>query len=57
MFANLVYSLFKGAPAPANPWGGQTLEWKTASPPPTLNFDGPPDLSTGAYEYPVEVTD
>jgi heme/copper-type cytochrome/quinol oxidase subunit 1 len=24
----------------ADPWGGQTLEWSTASPPPVDNFDG-----------------
>lgn len=28
------------ADAPADPWGGQTLEWATASPPPFGNFDG-----------------
>ncbi len=53
--ANLVYSLFKGKPAPDNPWGGATLEWRTHTPPPTLNFDGEPDMSRGAYEYPTEV--
>ncbi|MFN8017529.1 MAG: cbb3-type cytochrome c oxidase subunit I [Acidimicrobiales bacterium] len=26
--------------SPADPWGGQTLEWLTASPPPLENFDG-----------------
>jgi cytochrome c oxidase subunit 1 len=57
MFANLAYALFKGKPAPADPWGGATLEWRTATPPPVLNFDGEPDLSRGAYEYPVEVDD
>ena len=55
MFGNLAYSVFKGARCGANPWGGQTLEWQTPSPPPTLNFDDPPDLSSGAYDYPVEV--
>ncbi len=55
MFGNLVYALFKGKPAPADPWGGATLEWRTASPPPVLNFVGEPDLNRGAYEYPVEV--
>ena len=32
----------RGAPAGDNPWGGHTLEWATASPPPAHNFDGPP---------------
>jgi len=57
MFANLVYALLKGKPAPADPWGGATLEWRTATPPPVLNFEGEPDLSRGTYEYPVEVDD
>ncbi len=35
----LVRSIFKGKPAPANPWGGTTLEWQTASPPPHFNFE------------------
>ena len=26
---NLIHSLFRGRPAPANPWGGATLEWRT----------------------------
>lgn len=55
MLGNLVYSLFKGETAEDNPWGGATLEWRTNTPPPVLNFDEAPDLSRGAYEYPVEV--
>jgi cytochrome c oxidase subunit 1 len=35
---NLAYSLFRGRRAPANPWGGATLEWQTSSPPPHDNF-------------------
>src|SRR3954452_16288877 len=31
---NAVRSLRWGQPAPADPWGGDTLEWATASPPP-----------------------
>jgi cytochrome c oxidase subunit 1 len=34
----LVYSLFRGAKAPANPWGGSSLEWRCTSPPPHDNF-------------------
>jgi len=56
MFGNLFYSLWKGAQAPDNPWGGATLEWRTSTPPPTLNFDGEPDTSRGAYEYPETVS-
>jgi cytochrome c oxidase subunit 1 len=55
MLGNLVYSLFKGDKAEDDPWGGATLEWRTNTPPPVLNFDGAPDMSRGAYEYPVEV--
>ncbi len=38
----LVHSLFRGKPAPANPWGGASLEWHTASPPIKENFLSPP---------------
>ncbi|MBI4916284.1 MAG: cytochrome c oxidase subunit I [Acidobacteria bacterium] len=34
----LIRSLIAGKPAPANPWGGATLEWQTTSPPPHDNF-------------------
>ncbi len=37
-FVNLVVSLFRGRPAPRNPWGGTTLEWQAPSPPPLYNF-------------------
>jgi cytochrome c oxidase subunit 1 len=37
--AYLLHSLFRGERAPANPWGGATLEWETSSPPPSYNFD------------------
>ncbi|MBI2710158.1 MAG: cytochrome c oxidase subunit I [Actinobacteria bacterium] len=33
-----------GAPAGDDPWGGQTLEWATTSPPPPHNFDGLPPI-------------
>ena len=41
---NLVHSLFRGRPAPANPWGGATLEWRTSSPPPHDNFATTPPV-------------
>src|SRR5690606_32212251 len=41
-FANAVWSLWRGAPAPADPWGGETLEWSVASPPPSYMFFRPP---------------
>jgi cytochrome c oxidase subunit 1 len=39
---NLIHSLRKGKPAPANPWGANTLEWRTPSPPPHDNFKETP---------------
>lgn len=38
----LVHSLLNGKQAPANPWGGVTLEWQCSSPPPFYNFARPP---------------
>ena len=38
MFWNVLRALKTGARAPADPWGGTTLEWTIASPPPTENF-------------------
>jgi cytochrome c oxidase subunit 1 len=38
----LLVSLWKGAKAPANPWGGATLEWACSSPPPHDNFSHTP---------------
>jgi cytochrome c oxidase subunit 1 len=55
MMGNLLRSLWKGDRAVDSPWGGATLEWRTATPPPVLNFDGEPDMSRGTYEYPTEV--
>ncbi len=42
MAAYLIHSLFRGRKAPANPWGGTTLEWACNSPPPEENFKTPP---------------
>jgi len=40
--ANVVRSLKGGVPAGPDPWGGDTLEWSTESPPPPFNFRYPP---------------
>ncbi|WP_237228154.1 cytochrome c oxidase subunit I [Rubinisphaera sp. JC750] len=40
----LIYSLFKGRKAPANPWGAATLEWQCSSPPPLANFEKTPSV-------------
>ena len=44
-------ALKKGAKAPANPWGGATLEWQTPSPPPRGNFHEIPIVTGGPYEF------
>jgi cytochrome c oxidase subunit 1 len=49
-FFYLVWSLRRGEPAGSNPWGARGLEWQTASPPPTDNFDTPPRLPSDARE-------
>ena len=41
----LIYSLFKGRRAPANPWGAATLEWQCSSPPPLHNFEQTPEAT------------
>ncbi|MEZ6189318.1 MAG: cytochrome c oxidase subunit I [Planctomycetota bacterium] len=46
----LVHSLFKGKLAPANPWGGATLEWHCSSPPPHDNFSVAPTVGD-PYDY------
>ena len=57
----MLWSLRYGAPAPDNPWQATGLEWRTASPPPTFNFEETPEVTWEAYEYetmplPDEVT-
>ena len=45
----LLQSLASGKKAPTNPWGGNSLEWHTPSPPPLENFHGVP-VATDPYE-------
>ncbi len=47
----LTWSMRYGKKAPANPWGAVGLEWETASPPPTFNFDDDPVVEHEAYDY------
>jgi cytochrome c oxidase subunit I len=47
----LTYSLFFGEKAKANPSMLPGLEWRTQSPPPTLNFDETPVVTWEAYEF------
>jgi cytochrome c oxidase subunit I len=42
--ANIIITLRKPRTAPADPWGGNTLEWATTSPPPPHNFDALPEI-------------
>jgi cytochrome c oxidase subunit 1 len=46
----LLHSLFRGRPAPANPWGGNSLDWWTQSPPRHDNFVETPDPED-PYEF------
>jgi cytochrome c oxidase subunit 1/cytochrome c oxidase subunit I+III len=43
---NLAVSLFRGKPAGNDPFGGDTLEWATTSPPPAYNFPVIPKVSS-----------
>lgn len=45
--ANVWVSLRHRVPAGEDPWGAQTLEWATSSPPPRHNFDSLPPI--GSY--------
>jgi len=49
----LLWSLRYGARAGANPWDAAGLEWTTASPPITHNFEETPIVDQEAYHYPV----
>jgi cytochrome c oxidase subunit 1 len=46
-----VWSMRYGRIAPANPWPGTGLEWRTSSPPPTENFHETPVVTWEAYEF------
>lgn len=51
--ANVVYSLFKGQTVGRNPWHANSLEWTAPSPPGHGNFETPPVVLRGPYEYSV----
>ena len=48
--AYLLRSLVSGPVAPANPWGGASLEWRCNSPPPWYNFKQTPTVGD-PYDY------
>ncbi len=43
---NFVISQRRRVPAPADPWGADTLEWATTSPPPEYNFSEMPVVTS-----------
>jgi cytochrome c oxidase subunit 1 len=47
----LIWSLRYGKIAGPNPWHATGLEWTTASPPPTENFEQTPVVTEEAYHY------
>jgi cytochrome c oxidase subunit 1 len=51
--ANLLTSFRAKVPAPANPWRSRSPEWQIASPPPEENFEAPPLVVGGPYDYGV----
>lgn len=55
MFIYFIWSFKKGAKAPDNPWGAKSLEWQIASPPTVHNFEKPPVIGDGPYEYGVKI--
>jgi len=51
LLGNFFYSIFRGSKVGRNPWNANSLEWSTPSPPPHGNFDVPPVVYRGPYEY------
>jgi cytochrome c oxidase subunit 1 len=47
----LIWSMRYGKIAGPNPWNATGLEWKTASPPITENFEETPVVTEEAYDY------
>ncbi len=50
IFGNLLVSYFRGPEAGNDPFGGDTLEWSTTSPPPAYNY---PVIPTVTSPYPM----
>jgi cytochrome c oxidase subunit 1 len=51
LIGNFIVALFKGKKAEQNPWGGVTLEWRVASPPPPENFEEIPTITGPPYQF------
>jgi cytochrome c oxidase subunit 1 len=52
-FVNFWWSMFKGKKAPLNPWEDNGLEWTLPSPAPHGNWEKPPTVYRGPYEFSV----
>ena len=48
---DVIHSWRNGTPAPANPWGAKTLEWKVPTPVPLENFLVEPVVTSDPYTY------
>jgi cytochrome c oxidase subunit 1 len=53
----LLWSLWYGPTAEANPWNATGLEWQTLSPPPPENFAEVPVVTEEPYAYATWETD
>jgi cytochrome c oxidase subunit 1 len=51
----LIWSLFYGQRATADPWGVRSIEWTIPSPPPPDNFDVIPVITHRPYDYPDRI--
>ena len=50
-FVNFWWSLFRGKKAELNPWQDNGLEWTLPSPAPHGNWETPPNVYRGPYEF------
>ncbi len=57
LLGNFILSIFYGPKVGRNPWNGNGLEWFAPSPPPHGNYDVPPVVYRGPYEYSSPLVD
>jgi cytochrome c oxidase subunit I len=55
-FVNIFTTLKKPRSAPDDPWGANTLEWATSSPPPPHNFDALPPVRSARPVYDLRMS-